>query len=647
MLSRRMAHGAAPRTATWHPVDVALLLVLCTAVAWPYQSSELGQDAIRDLLAADDIARHHRFPLAGPTFNLGAFALGPVWFYVLALPSLLGASLASSALLVGVLSVLKLPLAFRCGVVVVDRRFGWCLVAALCWAGLPSMQWLWWSTPNVVETCLWATALCALLAIETERPRWWVAAAALLGLAIHAHPTALLYAPPLLAAWLRTSRHALRAGASARVARTSAAMLAAFTIWFLPTLFTTLASAADAGTSSSAVAGAASSRLAAAPTVIRNALWSLPIAAWQSWLPALRAAAAAPTAAWLLAVVAGFAVTARREPSDASAVRRVQIFAAASVVIATVGLLVVTMLRPWVAFYTLYAMLPALAVVEASGHWLLQRLGGAPGKCVTWSAVALSLVGVCLLAHGAAVQNGAGLAELPLATLGNLGRSHAAGDELASLRIRRSPRASASFAHFVCGAPRATVHGTLAVALHEEHDLFVDRSCDRDRPRVLGMRGTRHVVGMPLRWLELAHAAPLLVADGIALGAVEQVVRPAQPIAAPATAQPFVYADESPDRLATPIDLPTRFVTRRDSAVLLTFLKPWGGILQLLRVTRGGASVEPAARTTESALWLGEPSGDPTDEVEWTLDLRTDLPGWIDVVTVAAALRTDPAPPPS
>lgn len=633
------AHGPASHAPPWRALDVAVLTLLCAAMAWPYVSSELCQDAVRDLLVAGEIATGRGFPLAGPTFNLGAFALGPIWFYVLALPSALGLSLASSTGFVGVLSALTLPLAFRFGVRAVDRGFAWCVLAVLCWPGLPSFQWLWWSSPNVLGTCLWASASCALIAVDGDRDRWWIASAAFLGLAIHAHPTALLYAPVLVAVWLRAAWRWRSAGAPGRIARTAIGMVAACLLWLAPVIGSSVAPATVAAVPApSAMLVAALPRLAALPVVIGSLLWFLPMAAWHSWLPAFGHSAAANVAAtaWLLAIGVGLLLPAWR-PTIARdhASRRILPLAATAFLVAAIGLVIVTTMRPWVAFYTLYALVPAGAIVAASGLALLERRGGLPGAVTVGALVLFALTTASTLAIRAGAANVAGLADLPLATMGDLARVKT-DDALASLRIRRSPGASATFARWLCDGPDATAHGPLAVALHEEQGLFLGRACTTEHTRVLGKAGGRHVVAMPSRWLARARVQPLLVSDGIGLATVEQVVAAEESIpATPPDGAPFHYAEEVPDRRASPVAVRAHFVTRRSASVLLTFLQPWSGELEVLRVTRDGVAVAAAERALGAWLWIGEPVDDRAadGEVAWELELRTDLPRWLDVVT--------------
>jgi hypothetical protein len=243
---------------------------------------------VRDLLAAEGIARLHVFPSSGPNFNQGTFALGPIWFYVLAVPSLLGLSLSSSALYVGALASLKLPLAFRSGVLLGGRRLGWCLAAAACWPGVQAFQWLWWSTPNVLETCLWGCCVFATHALGDApgRWRWWIATAALFGLAIHAHPLAVLYAPLLGAAWIRWCLGLSPLERRRGIAPSLLVGLAAFAVWFLPgrAVFLPGGSAGSSGLGLLRVAweqAHASARLAN--------LWNVPIAAWGRGAPSIRA----------------------------------------------------------------------------------------------------------------------------------------------------------------------------------------------------------------------------------------------------------------------------------------------------------------------------------------------------------------------
>jgi len=601
---------------------------------------------VRDLLAAEGIARLHVFPSSGPNFNQGTFALGPIWFYVLAVPSLLGLSLSSSALYVGALASLKLPLAFRSGVLLGGRRLGWCLAAAACWPGVQAFQWLWWSTPNVLETCLWAGFVSAIHALGDApgRWRWWIATAALFGLAIHAHPLAVLYAPLLGAAWIRWCLGLSPLERRRGIAPSLLVGLAAFAVWFLPGRVVFLPGGSAGSPSGLELLRVAWERAPRVGSMLANLLWSVPIAAWETWGSVDSSATWIPRIAvvgWHAATLLGlwlgwrrFLSSRRDEPSS-----RIFRLIAGSAATAVVGLFLATVLRPWVAFYTVYAVVPALCVVQGGAIWMLGARGGRWWSAAASLALSFSLGGLVWLSVGAMRTNAAGMAILPLAVRGDLA-STATAEGPAMIRVRQSARASTAISQWLCENGVDVVHGTLALAAANEHGLLRERYCPRGRdPILLGKNLDRHAVGLPSRWFELARKSPALIVDGIGVGWAKKVVHPRT---GSAVSTVFQYSERVRDRLTEPVDLVLHFRTPDDSVVALTTLKPWRGHTEVLSITRNGEPIEPAARSSLGVLWIGAspPPGaseagpsTPRKRAEWTMTIRTDVPRWVDVVT--------------
>ena len=184
-------YAIAPR---WIPAYLALLMLCC---ALPFGAATLILDITRDLVAAAGIASGDGYPLRGPVFN-AMMHLGPVWYYVLAVPLALGKSLGSTLLFVGLLSALKIPLAYACGKRMLDWRFG---VAWAAMLAVPS-----WSLASAVivthtaavEAALLLVALLALQLVQGGRRWLWLLLGVAVSLALHAHPSSLVLAPLLL-----------------------------------------------------------------------------------------------------------------------------------------------------------------------------------------------------------------------------------------------------------------------------------------------------------------------------------------------------------------------------------------------------------------------------------------------------------------
>ncbi len=157
--------------------------------AWQLQYAGIHMDTARDWAQALAIANGDAWPRVGP--NIGrAFDLGPIWYYVLALPFALGASVSGVALWVGALFGSQYWFAYRLGCRFIGLPLGGALAAVAL--TLPNWQAVHMAgtTHTVLAVALTLAALCACIAWH-DQPRAWRAALAGLvcAAAIHAHPT--------------------------------------------------------------------------------------------------------------------------------------------------------------------------------------------------------------------------------------------------------------------------------------------------------------------------------------------------------------------------------------------------------------------------------------------------------------------------
>jgi hypothetical protein len=177
----------------WH---AALLFFLMVIQAWVGYNTSGMDDTYRDLYFAQGIRLGLDFPLNGPPVN-STIHLGPLWFYLLALPLWLTDKPAMVLAFVGFLGALKFPLAYRLGYHFGNARLGLFFALALLYPGWSSFVFVSFTHSAITETALLLGALAALH--YTKKKTW--GAAALLGLAValmmHAHPTTLLMATVL------------------------------------------------------------------------------------------------------------------------------------------------------------------------------------------------------------------------------------------------------------------------------------------------------------------------------------------------------------------------------------------------------------------------------------------------------------------
>src|SRR5262245_31056950 len=113
--------------AHWLAIVAFMAVYVASAI-----SGASGYDTARDLSYAYAISHLQAFPLHGPVLG-GALHLGPLWFYLLALPMALTESWLAVALFVAFLCSLQFPLAYAAGRRLIDRRFGlfWCAMLTL------------------------------------------------------------------------------------------------------------------------------------------------------------------------------------------------------------------------------------------------------------------------------------------------------------------------------------------------------------------------------------------------------------------------------------------------------------------------------------------------------------------------------------
>lgn len=169
------------------------LLLLMGVQVWAGYHSVGIYDTHRDLYFAQSIAQGTEFPLNGPALS-GRGHLGPLWFYLLALPLWLFDNAVAVPVTTALLGALKYPLAYVLGRHFGGARLGLIFAAAFLFPGWSSFTLMALTHSTVVETALLAGALTTLF----YRRKTTAGAAILLGLMVglmfHAHPTTLILA---------------------------------------------------------------------------------------------------------------------------------------------------------------------------------------------------------------------------------------------------------------------------------------------------------------------------------------------------------------------------------------------------------------------------------------------------------------------
>jgi hypothetical protein len=157
-------------------------------------------DSIRDIYQANSIASGHQFPLQGPQMAHSVH-LGPIWFYILAIPASVSSSWTAIAVFVYFLSGLKFYLAWYFGRMVHSSQFGFLFALMLALPGWSSVQLIYWTHTNVLETALLLFLILFQSSLLNPAPIRWLFSGIGFGLALHAHPTALPFVAVLALAW--------------------------------------------------------------------------------------------------------------------------------------------------------------------------------------------------------------------------------------------------------------------------------------------------------------------------------------------------------------------------------------------------------------------------------------------------------------
>jgi hypothetical protein len=198
----------ATRVRAWH---VAILLVLASAqIACGIWTAVASSDTNRDIFFAQQIASGHSFPLTGPAIN-SMLHLGPLWYYLMALPLLVVSNAAAVTAFMAAISALQFPLAYALG-----RRFGSAREGILFALALALPGWMTITLASMTHTiAVVPSLLLGVFAVLAYRERPDAKRAALIGLAsafmMTAHPTLVLIAGALIVwASMRTPSWALR-----------------------------------------------------------------------------------------------------------------------------------------------------------------------------------------------------------------------------------------------------------------------------------------------------------------------------------------------------------------------------------------------------------------------------------------------------
>jgi hypothetical protein len=183
-----------------------LLFAMSVIYLLPFVHALPFIDGVRDMQMALGIARGELWPLTGPVFG-NRFHLGPVGYYLQALPLWLGLPVSAIPAFLGLIACSKFALAYGLGRDWIDRRYGLLFASALLLPGWSGLDVLNTTTPLLVPALLLIALWCGLRFVRDRTAAALPALALACSLAVHAHPSALVVALfPALACAMRAIR---------------------------------------------------------------------------------------------------------------------------------------------------------------------------------------------------------------------------------------------------------------------------------------------------------------------------------------------------------------------------------------------------------------------------------------------------------
>jgi hypothetical protein len=576
-----------------------------------------GYDTTRDVAQALAIRQFDAFPLHGPMFA-SSFHLGPLWFYVLALPLFVHQSWLSVALFVPALASLQFPLAYAAGRRLADRWLGllWCAVLAL--PGWGSFELVGFAHTNVVPACTMLVLYTLVRLTQDRRPGWLACAAAAMSLAVHAHPSTAVLLPIVAVMAVVSIRDA------GVLARWGAVALAIALVPFAPLVLEHfVAPSALLRQSGDYVEGMVRlGNIASVPALLYGVLVRGPhvvAAAFFEWASGAGDIVSITTLAVEGTALAGLVIAV----SHRSALAIVALSIAAVVAVA------IAWIRPVTPFYMTYVLLPPLAAAGAVGlHALCAPFGTRAAAVAVGMLLALHVVTV----GGIARTIVSGHVAMPVASRLDIKQDDAAPPLVEPWFPAYAVDASGAL---LCAHRDAVVlHGTYAFL--EDMYLGLDHRlhCAARDVRLLGAMpaDATHLVGIarPL-WTALG-AQPRMLLGGIG-------VAPAARVLGPATG--FTAADGSvypPHRIIAGPERMVAIEARIPADEALVVSQPYALWMPAprLRVSINGQPASPLARDAVSAVYACRacPAG---TLAAWRIEIESVAPDHIDVVTVDGA----------
>jgi len=164
---------------------VAYLVITRLYLAW---NGFIGADGAQDLAVTSRLLRGEAFPLTGPHFG-GIFYLGPIHYFVMAVPLALFQTATAVISFLALLTLLGVYFAYRVGTLLFDRRTGVLFACLLSGDFLVALAALQISNSVLIVPTSLALLYTTLLVIVRRQPKYLALALPLAAAAIQFHPT--------------------------------------------------------------------------------------------------------------------------------------------------------------------------------------------------------------------------------------------------------------------------------------------------------------------------------------------------------------------------------------------------------------------------------------------------------------------------
>ena len=614
-LSPQRFELVAPMKANTQRVLIAVcIFTLGATYVMTYLFAIVTFDLARDIGIASNIGRFDTWPMQGPILA-GAIHLGPLWYYLFAVPFVFFDTVAPALVFVGLIAALKFPLAYLIGARYVDRPTGllWALMLAL--PGWNTFEGILALHPSLVATCALSFVWFAMRYACEGRSIFLISAVLSFSLALHAHPSTFGLGLPLFA--VLVYRHRLVAPS----VRTYALAVLAFFVPFLPYLVS------QAGTGFPDWNGAkaylddprnlGSLRVLLSllqgvfetgPTTVIGAFFEAGPTAW-----AISATYALIYAAGVVGLVVSVANGVRRTPI--------------TLMLATFCTLLISvaLVRAETPFHMTYILW-----VFAAGLLALGLRGCLDQR---WPAPAILLItATCVvtatLLYAVAATLERGEYKFALLPLFDVKRPATLGTPVAFLPAHALGATGA----ILCSVPRAVAHGALAVHLLHDYAIEAQLRCGHTEGIWLGGKAqapAAHFVGVSRSIAKKIGMSVDYMVGSLALTTPSQVIQPAVGVPVPRLRQ---YPPAS-DLIGTTQRSTVEFVAGPSEAVLITnVFFTFSNSATVVATANGERVVALASDQTSMAFVCGH--CDQDEPVRWHLDIVAPDMNRLDIVTV-------------